>query len=1381
MKKYSEFIIKKLKSNKSKQSNSKDELFRTKSLEEEGSNYSQISMQCFLKVVDFCCLLEHASEDQFDEIIDNNSKLLHNQSILQTAIDHCLKIKSHYCTEFPVLDIRTLSRVIKGCTNYEDSVSFKISSPLSSKKLAKSNRKRKFEIKPPSPQLLSDCPKILKLILQNSCVLKYADQYENIHDILRLYYKEMDSESQESTSDGILSDDLNIGFMPKEETKTPAKRKSSEFYTEEMAEENKFTDLNSVFNLNQARASNKPRLKFRDKQAIKRMGTMKRQKIKNILSNSHFLQGLKSFDLHILNMKESKTKYLQEKDIIEIAVIICFFTPEQICELCSLIFFWKGPELSSLDTRFPLSLYKLLLFYEELEAFQLLYSKESNDRLKKIIILKSFSYSLLISNPLIAIYLRNIYPDELYSNKSECIDAILTYLNEFTELNGSTIYRRVKHLEQYLYIIERMISYFSFQQGKYLLNIFETLIDVGEIDLSRILKAQGLKKINHDCIDKYENNFIVYSSAPMKECAMIIYICKLLEGFYEQLKHPTLNVVEVYSNMVVKILDNTQALSQVYTMLTDKCFNRKEVVDILSICDLQTILNHEQVARVVTDFWDGPYEKEFFMNQSTVYREVYGMFIGRKKFLDFHPDNQYKYSIVCSCKKKMSPKERKMLKSSPKKAHFFHFNCWDRSLITKYTVEAIFILWTSYVLYTDISTVLHHSVDNDKYIVQAGQNRDNYDGATNQQIREELDQEYDQIQANQEEQLKILYQQMTSILFSGWCLTMYLLKNIHQYIFLKLTYKNSILLITEVILGIIFSIFLVRFTVYFLIIQPMKVDINEKYYYTKTFYHINSIDDFSGASMTFSVIVCVQLIRAFQVLKASRTFGPMVQILVYMINQICIFLVLEATLSLIFVFTFRILFFSIPEFQSFRTTSLTLLSASMNQFDLEIFKNSSFRLNPWIGYLMTILYIVVSGIILLNFLIAIISNVYNKLTKISMGMYLRTLIDIRQGLHNNEHYSCLVSGVTPCNLLVLVFLPCILWCRGRKINNVILHLEYLVVLGMGCYLFALIQFFLFPISYLAILVNFFRDFCYYRRKKKSRIVILVDLIIFLLFGVLILTVQCFIDFWHFLFDLYTDKLIGKYDNEKIGHQELDQGYIDPEFYDLFLKMLEKYDTPHVSSKKVVRDLGEVLDLYSQLRKLIFYVPQSGGTSEFKNVKSDDEMEMLRKSILRTKTPEYVLRQYNVLKLIINNCSIPNKITRQNQYMVKNLKKVQGDQIFCRKLSIMRLESTNDKDLELESITDRTFYISEFLDMARDLQQKEIFSEIIYANKFDRDFARICTKRGRKYQSSLMKSLKNTNLQLVNSKYRPKAPSYKQLIGLNPAKNYTALSQYKNQQ
>jgi uncharacterized membrane protein len=73
--------------------------------------------------------------------------------------------------------------------------------------------------------------------------------------------------------------------------------------------------------------------------------------------------------------------------------------------------------------------------------------------------------------------------------------------------------------------------------------------------------------------------------------------------------------------------------------------------------------------------------------------------------------------------------------------------------------------------------------------------------------------------------------------------------------------------------------------------------------------------------------------RAFIILKASRRFGPMLEILQTMLREVKKFMVIESAILFIFWSSGRILFFDVPEYESNERAIATLLSASVGNFD----------------------------------------------------------------------------------------------------------------------------------------------------------------------------------------------------------------------------------------------------------------------------------------------------------------------------------------------------------------------------------------------------------------------------------------------------------------
>jgi len=71
-------------------------------------------------------------------------------------------------------------------------------------------------------------------------------------------------------------------------------------------------------------------------------------------------------------------------------------------------------------------------------------------------------------------------------------------------------------------------------------------------------------------------------------------------------------------------------------------------------------------------------------------------------------------------------------------------------------------------------------------------------------------------------------------------------------------------------------------------------------------------------------------------------------------------------------------------------------------------------------------------------------------------------------------------------------------------------------------------------------------------------------------------------------NLYTTNLKKKYDtedNKSFNVKKEDE--LNPEFYHLFLLFLKRYPNKNISSKELIKDLGNTLDVYRQVHILIF--------------------------------------------------------------------------------------------------------------------------------------------------------------------------------------------------
>lgn len=62
-------------------------------------------------------------------------------------------------------------------------------------------------------------------------------------------------------------------------------------------------------------------------------------------------------------------------------------------------------------------------------------------------------------------------------------------------------------------------------------------------------------------------------------------------------------------------------------------------------------------------------------------------------------------------------------------------------------------------------------------------------------------------------------------------------------------------------------------------------------------------------------------------------------------------------------------------------------------------------------------------ILILNLLIAILTNVYNIYDELSTGLFLSKVLSIRDQLESDDFYGSYFSAVVPFNVIVMPFIP----------------------------------------------------------------------------------------------------------------------------------------------------------------------------------------------------------------------------------------------------------------------------------------------------------------------------------------------------------------------
>lgn len=147
------------------------------------------------------------------------------------------------------------------------------------------------------------------------------------------------------------------------------------------------------------------------------------------------------------------------------------------------------------------------------------------------------------------------------------------------------------------------------------------------------------------------------------------------------------------------------------------------------------------------------------------------------------------------------------------------------------------------------------------------------------------------------------------------------------------------------------------------------------------------------------------------------------------------------------------MFIQLDDFKSSSRTVAYLFSASCGNIDFSIFE-VDMNLPYYYGYIYLIIYLIISNIILINFIIAILTNVYMHWQKYGEGLYLRQIL---------KQYN--ISSLT---------------------NSKIFYIRYVPVFICGVICFLCCSLILTLPAYFIILLANFKNICSCKFNKKHR-------------------------------------------------------------------------------------------------------------------------------------------------------------------------------------------------------------------------------------------------------------------------------------------------------
>ena len=156
------------------------------------------------------------------------------------------------------------------------------------------------------------------------------------------------------------------------------------------------------------------------------------------------------------------------------------------------------------------------------------------------------------------------------------------------------------------------------------------------------------------------------------------------------------------------------------------------------------------------------------------------------------------------------------------------------------------------------------------------------------------------------------------------------------------------------------------------------------------------------------------------------------------------FLIIYFTIMLAFSLVGYGLFYDVTDYSSLSKSFKTMFQSSLGGFDYTLFDNATYT-SSTTGRIYLSIYLLVSAILLLNFLIAILNDTYVEYINNGRALQSKEIIKLRAIYEHHDHYQCLVKAPNLINFYMLFLAPFVILLKSRRLNRIILHIEYSIV------------------------------------------------------------------------------------------------------------------------------------------------------------------------------------------------------------------------------------------------------------------------------------------------------------------------------------------------
>jgi len=587
---------------------------------------------------------------------------------------------------------------------------------------------------------------------------------------------------------------------------------------------------------------------------------------------------------------------------------------------------------------------------------------------------------------------------------------------------------------------------------------------------------------------------------PIKIIALLIEITKTLDSMFPSMMMRFTKIIDDLNNLGSDIINQISVDSIMKFILYDKDIENRDTIGIILDNHIIDFLNNAIVEKIANEVWNGPFDLAKNPLQST--SSLYKLIMHHKLFGDKDVEAGLRNNLF-------------VRNFEGRKTHKFEYEVWRMSA----GFRMIFIFFEYIALTVGLFTfelLLRNSFNrmDAVYAIAEKEGRD----------------------LNSEEYKKYYEAIVDCKIWTFWwdldaiAILIGSSRCFNLVIFCYLTGRGNRWLSLEWFINFVIVILLLAMYIPW---RPDKHILGFEHIFLEGEELVNKVEQMQEDAYTSILTAIIALglgLRILYLLRYTNFLGPLITILVSMIRKTFEFCVFFFIVLFIFSLSATLLFSDQePGFDSIENIVITLFQNANGGFDL----NPPDRFKPQ-AKIFYLIFICICNIILLNFIVAILNDVYAQMSPKSKSTLHKEIISLRDQYKPNKQYQFMVSSYFIFDVIItILFLPVFPFFskQGRiMLNRCLLFIEYSLAMIIILPIYLIIDLCLVPFAFGGAVLNKMM-LAWKKRKAPHLIKRILMSVLFLIYGIPLMLFCAFVDTILFTVGCYGHKPPRRLDKE----------------------------------------------------------------------------------------------------------------------------------------------------------------------------------------------------------------------------------------------------------